>query len=352
MVGALVRSPLLNERFNLVVVPTFEDGDRLAKLRAAFSGLYTLARLLARRQVDVIDVHSSTGGSLVRKLVAVLMARASRRPVVFHLHAGGAAALFEASGGGWQHKALGYVLRHADCVVALTPDWARRIQDFTEVRRIDIVGNVPNLPSELPPRTPDSETTVIFLGHLYDRKGVYELLEAFALLRAGRPALRLVLAGEGPELENLRSIVTSRPELRDAVDLPGWVDADQKLKLLASAACLVLPSYSEGLPLTLLEAMAMGVPVVATSVGGIPEAVADGREAVLVPPQDASALAGGIARILDDPTFAQALTASARARVRAEYSSQALAERMGRIFDDVLATAVRQHAESDGNGER
>jgi glycosyltransferase involved in cell wall biosynthesis len=258
----------------------------------------------------------------------------------------------EPTGGGWQRTALRLALGHADCVVALTPEWARRIQRFTDVRRIEVVGNVPSLPSPLPPRAPDPNGTIVSLGHLYVRKGVYELLDAVALLRVRRPGLRLVLAGEGPELERLRSSVASRPELRDAVDLPGWLDAEQKLKLLTRAACLVLPSYSEGLPLTLLEAMIAGVPIVATEVGGIPEVVTDGEEAILVPPQDASALAAGIDRILADPAFAEALAAAARVRVEQDYSEEALGERMSRIYDDVLAATFAVRDENDVNRAR
>jgi glycosyltransferase involved in cell wall biosynthesis len=149
--------------------------------------------------------------------------------------------------------------------------------------------------------------------------------------------LRLVLAGEGHEASGLRSHV-KRLSLNTAVELPGWVGPDTKAELLAEAACLVLPSHNEGLPLVLLEAMLAGVPAVATSVGGVPEVVEDGRHALLVAPHDPDALADALARILDDPRLAARLSEAGQRHARAEYTREKLAERVSALYGEVLST--------------
>jgi glycosyltransferase involved in cell wall biosynthesis len=167
---------------------------------------------------------------------------------------------------------------------------------------------------------------------------VHDLLDAFALLRRDDPELVLVLAGEGPEAAPLAARVAADPLLRGAVELPGWIGPDAKAQLLSRAGCLVIPSHDEGLPLSLLEAMVSGVPVVATRVGGIPEAVRDGVDGLLVPPADVPALAAAIASILGDGKLRDALTASAAERARERYSAESLAREMAEVFHEVLAS--------------
>jgi glycosyltransferase involved in cell wall biosynthesis len=145
------------------------------------------------------------------------------------------------------------------------------------------------------------------------------------------------MAGEGGEAHRLR-LEANRLGLNAAVELPGWIGSDEKAELLARAACLALPSHDEGLPLAVLEAMLAGVPVVATSVGGVPEIVADGRHALLVAPRDTEALATALARVLDDPQLAKQLSEAARQRANAEYAPDRLAERVSAVYRDVLAS--------------
>jgi glycosyltransferase involved in cell wall biosynthesis len=336
MVGAIVSSDGLRTRFRLGLVTTVGHEQRIGKGLHAMRGLARLALEVARRRVDVVDVHSSTGGSLARKVAALTIARLGRVPVVFHLHAGGAAALLDGERGGIQARLLRHALRTADCVVSLTPGWDDRVRRAVPVRRSRVVGNVPSLPAPVTRREPDR--TIVCLGHLYRRKGVHDLLDAFALLRHDDPELVLVLAGEGPEAAPLAARVAADPLLRGAVELPGWIGPDAKAQLLSRAGCLVIPSHDEGLPLSLLEAMVSGVPVVATRVGGIPEAVRDGVDGLLVPPADVPALAAAIASILGDGKLRDALTASAAERARERYSAESLAREMAEVFHEVLAS--------------
>ena len=339
MVGAVVHSEALSARFRMGLVTTVGNEQGARKGLHAVRGLSRLAYEVARGRVDVVDVHSSTRGSLARKVVALTIARLGRVPVVFHLHAGGAAALLGGGRAGIQARALLYALRTADCVVALTPGWEEQIRKAVPVRRARVVGNVPSLTYPVSRQTP--EKTIVCLGHLYRRKGVHDLLDAFAILRRDDPEVRLVLAGEGPEAVPLAERVAAEPVLRGAVDLPGWIGPAAKASLLARAGCLVIPSHDEGLPLSLLEAMVSRVPVVATRVGGIPEALRDGVDGLLVPPQDVHALAGAIATVLRDRELQDALTASAAERAQTRYSHESFAREMTAIFDEVVAPAAR-----------
>jgi glycosyltransferase involved in cell wall biosynthesis len=197
-----------------------------------------------------------------------------------------------------------------------------------------VIPNAPELSVSVE-RSPSAQQFVLFLGHLYRDKGVYELLEAFAILRSARAELRLVMAGEGSEADELRTRARSLG-LDGAVEFPGWVGPDSKAELLAGAACLVLPSYREGFPLALLEAMVVGVPVVACAVGGVPDVVLDTEHALLVPPHDVAALASALERVLDDRKLAARLSNAAQRRALAEYTPDAVAKRVGELYREVL----------------
>jgi glycosyltransferase involved in cell wall biosynthesis len=103
---------------------------------------------------------------------------------------------------------------------------------------------------------------VLFLGLLHRQKGAHDLVQAFAKLPESATQLRLVLAGVG-DVDELRTLAR-RQGVGDRVDFPGWVGPEEKARWLHRAACLVLPSYAEGLPIAALEAMAFAVPVIAS----------------------------------------------------------------------------------------
>lgn len=337
----LLRRSRLAAQFELVPVSTYRDGTVATKVLEAGRGLALLAWLCARGRVDLVHFHASAGPSLMRKSVGIALARAARVPVVFHAHGGRlVAGEDELNGplGQLQRSALRWALKSSDAVVALTPEAQRSLAARTRIRRSCVIPNAPDLTAcrrvTISDRAPGR--IILFLGHLYRDKGIYDLLGAFARLHAARPGLRLVVAGEGNEARGLRS-QANRFGLEGAVDIPGWVGPDAKTELLANAACLALPSHTEGLPLVLLEAMLAGVPVVATSVGGVPEIVEDGRHALLVPPHDSHALATALARVLDDQKLATRISEAARRHARAEYTPERLAERVGALYRDVLA---------------
>ena len=341
-VGATVRAiagSTLNEPFEIVVFPTYRDGGPADKVWQAIKSLVALSLLLARRRVDLVHLHSSSGASFTRKALALALARLAGCPTVFHVHGGAFKAVLEGrSRRDWLRRhMLHWALEQADTVVALTPGWARELAASANIRRLRVVPNAPDL-AALPRlgRRPNGDTrTILFLGHLYREKGIFELVDAFAELASERKDVRLVVAGEGSAAQALRRHVEAAG-VDGLVTLPGWVGPAEKVRLLQHAACLVLPSYHEGLPLVVLEAMTAGVPVVASAVGGIPEVARHELEALLVEPRDVASLRQALERILDDEELAASLVRAARLRAR-DFGADALTRRVGSVYEETLA---------------
>jgi glycosyltransferase involved in cell wall biosynthesis len=161
---------------------------------------------------------------------------------------------------------------------------------------------------------------LLFVGRLEERKGVNFLLEAVALLNARGSNVRLKIVGSGPQKEALQR-QTEALSLEAVVTFAGTKDEAGVAEALRHADLLVAPSLSEGLPVVIMEALASGVPVVASAVDGIPELVRDGETGCLVPPSDQQALADGVKQLLADPYLRQRMGDAGRQLVAKEYDA-------------------------------
>ncbi|MEM4406528.1 MAG: glycosyltransferase [Candidatus Methanomethylicaceae archaeon] len=174
---------------------------------------------------------------------------------------------------------------------------------------------------------------LIFVGRLEYEKGLDILFHALVLLRQRRLHPRLLIVGAGSQSERLRGLA-ARLQLSSQVVFVGY-QSDVR-RFLREARIFVLPSRTEGLPVSLLEAMATGKGIIATSSGGIVDAVENNQEAILVPPGDASALADAIAKMLEEPQRLQSMGRAAQARARSLFSVQRYVRETIELYEKVL----------------
>jgi glycosyltransferase involved in cell wall biosynthesis len=278
-----------------------------------------------------VHAHAASGASFARKSLVLLLARATGCRTIFHLHGGGFRQFATIRSGVLMRRWIRHTLERSTLVIALSEGWAGFVRGYAPQARVAVVPNAVVVPSQAAGRAEAGR--ILFLGRIEAAKGVAELLEAAALLAPRFPQLRLVLAGTG-ERDAWRQAAQARG-IGDRVELPGWLDASARDAELARAAIFCLPSHAEGLPMSLLEAMASGRAVVASAVGGIPEALRDGENGLLVPPCDAQALAAALARLLADDSLCTRLGAAARMTVQQHYSTEAVCGRLAAIYNDL-----------------
>lgn len=184
---------------------------------------------------------------------------------------------------------------------------------------------------------------VLFAGSITEVKDVLTLLQAFEILHIERPTVELVIAGRVTSpayAERLYTFVAQRG-LVGRVHFRGLISLEALRAEYGRAALLVLPSQQENAPMAVIEAMAAGVPVVATRVGGVPDVVADGETGLLVPPGDPPALARAIARVLADPARAAEWGAEGHRRAEARFRAPAVAARYYDLYRSVARAARR-----------
>lgn len=174
-------------------------------------------------------------------------------------------------------------------------------------------------------------TRIICVGRLSPEKGQAGLLQAFASLCRGREDVQLTFVGDGPEGEQLRARAATLNIARQ-VTFAGRLGERQTLERIAEADILVLPSFMEGLPIVLMEAMAMGTAVIASRVAGIPELVEDGKSGLLFTPSNWDELASSMRRLVDDEPLRQTLSANGRTAVEQQFDVDRSAQRLQQLF--------------------
>ena len=187
---------------------------------------------------------------------------------------------------------------------------------------------------DVPTRGPGAR--LLFIGRLAAVKGLPVLFEALAMVRLQRPDLTLTLIGDGPERRTLEAEARDLG-LSDATRFVGYKSQDDVAKALLDADLLVLPSFAEGVPVVLMEAMAAQLPVVATRVAGVPELVNDGESGLLVAAGDVTGLARAILQMLADPARMARMGAAGRSKVSNDFNVMTEAAWLGILFCSVNA---------------
>lgn len=313
-----------------VQVLHFEGADLSFSIPLVFR-LYRLIRMV---RPDLVHTHASLAGRLAARLAGV-------RAVVYTKHglAGSEEAFVQVRGRRRLANALASRLL-SDRIIAISRAVERELAaQGADPRRITVVYNGVDLDgpatgvSVRPAGIPEGDPLVGMVGRLSPEKGYRYFLEAAALVRPRKPGARFVIVGGGPERGEIADKV--RELGLDGVLLMTGFRADVG-EIMGALDVLVLASTAEGLGLVILEAMAAGKPVVATRVGGIPEAVEDGVTGLLVPPGDPGAMAGAILALAADRARAAEMGRAGRKRVEEKFSGRAMAEETARIYREVL----------------
>lgn len=337
----------LFERCNVEHLVTHRDGGWGTKVAVLVAAWARLVRRLARGDVGALHVHTSSRASFWRKVLFILPAVVWRIPYLLHLH-GAKFHEFYAASRSPSRRVIRFVFERACCVIVLSHAWRAWAQNTFPNANIRVVYNPVVLPARGVP--PSHEiSAVVSLGQVGGRKGTPELISAFAIVARRFPACTLLIGGDG-DIKGARQLADDLG-LAGRVELLGWVKGEKKAALLASATVYALPSYNEGLPVSVLEAMAAGLPVVSTPVGGIPEVVTDGVEGYLIQPGDVESLADRICQLLGDAQLRHKMGAAARAKVVASFSVECIVPQLEAIYAEFgILSGLAENATSRARG--
>lgn len=316
---------------------THADGPAWRKLGAALAAAWQVLTVCLRERPAVVHVHSASRASFYRKSLLLALARCCGRATVFHLHGAEFRQFALEESGPLARWWIRRTLSRSSAVITLSESWAKFLRELAPAATVRVIANSVRVPATASTEH-EQFARILFLGRADRRKGIFELLAAVAQLAPQVPAVRLAIGGDG----DLEQVARAARELgvADRVEILGWIGSEQRAAELARAAVFCLPSYDEGLPMAMLECMAAGKAVVVTPVGGIPEAVVDGVNGILVPPGDAAGLAAGLRRLFDDEALRRRVAEGARATIVRRFGTDVVMEQMAALYRE-LAPARR-----------
>ncbi len=313
-------------------VATFAQGSASHNILVFIKSVQMLLWTILRKEADMVHIHFAERGSTIRKSILAFIVLVFRQPLILHAHG----ATFQEF-----YATLPVIIQHllymlfSRCTkfIALSESWKDYYSKQFNLgeNQISILYNPVNLPSVIPQRRGRTRLKFVFLGRIGQRggaldlaksivafpkqdKGSFDLIRAFATLpESDKKASELVLAGNG-DLEAAEKLIQEL-NMEEKITICPWLTPEKRDELLATADAFILPSYNEGLPMSMLEAMAWGLPVIVTPVGGIPEVITDKHNGLLVQPGNQEDLVQAMQSIINDENLRISLGNAARASV-------------------------------------
>jgi len=345
VIDNLLESKLV-ERFHLVAFDTNKTTPEGRSLWAACKSRLAQCRewwrMLGRpRGPAVAHIHTCSGLIYAFDGILLLLSRLRGVPAILHIHGGGFETFLRELGS-LRHGAA-WLARRAARVVVLSEGWRERLVPLLPGAFMTVIPNTVPIPHSVEAREGfrAGGARILFLGALCEPKGVFDLVEACRDLPED---VTLDMAGAESEQGFAARLETLIDEygLGERITLLGPVLGDEKIRLFMEHDVFVLPSYVEGLPMSLLEAMAYGMAIVTTDVGAIPSAVKDGKDAIVIKPGDVPALIRALLELIDNASLCEALAANARRRCIAEYGEAIGTQRLTALYEDVLGDNSRK----------
>jgi glycosyltransferase involved in cell wall biosynthesis len=332
----------LGEDFELLHFQVGREGRSegpLARLARFVTSPLALAFEILRRDAAIVHINTSLNARAYwRDLAYLLVAKLCGARVVYQVHGGALPRLFFRDRR-LPSAFLRATLKLPDALVVLAQSEFDAYREFVPGQPVIAIPNgidyAPLARARRAPCAKGAPLRLVYVGRLAREKGLFETLKGLRLARSRGVSAELVIAGSGPAEPELRERIEALG-LRDAVSLSGAVFGEAKAELLGRADVFVLPSYSEGLPYALLEAMAAGAVVIATPVGAIGDVMSDGLHGRLVPVRDAAAIGAAIESLTDRARLAR-MSAACRERVVAAYSIGRVAERFAQLYAELTS---------------
>lgn len=319
------RGSQLEKDYEITYVESYKDGSKFDKLLKGICSYFHFAKILLFNKPDIVHIHSSFGPSFYRKMPFIYMASVCRIPIVNHIH-GADFDEFYVNASESKKKKVKKIYEKCSVLIALSEEWKECLSQIVSPSKISIVENYSILHEDALKQRLERKCNniVLFLGELGKRKGCYDIPEVIAQVKKSIPDVRFVLAGAGDEVdEKAIEKLIDEENVSDNVEFPGWVRGDMKDKLLREADVFFLPSYNEGMPMSVLDAMGYGMPVVSTNVGGIPKIVHNGENGYCCKPGDVNTMSLMIIKLLMNQRIREKAEERSVVIVKEKYSLEA-----------------------------
>jgi glycosyltransferase involved in cell wall biosynthesis len=333
----------LTQSYSFSIFDTYRSPDPnrtiLTKILFGLALPFRCARHIISVRPALAHIHFCSKTDFWKHALCLFTCKVLKVKTIFHLH-GGSFDQFYTHANGPQKAAIRFILRRPDILIALSQYWHDFLSELAPDSTIRI------LPNPIDSTTLGSFSTresiknhsVVLLGCLGKRKGHFDVLKAMPMVLTKFPDTQLYFAGVDENLgatEQLRELAREN-NFSNNVHFLGPVSGQDKLKLLGEAGIIILPSYGENMPISVLEGMAAGKPVITTKVGAVPEVITDNENGILIDPGDWQALAEKINYLFDHSDFALHLGTQAKNKVEKNFDISIIANKVSNLYQEML----------------
>lgn len=315
-------------------IPTYIETNNIMKISYFLVAYMRIIFCFITFRPDVVHIHMSYKGSFRRKYLIFKLCRKFNIRNIIHLHGSEFEKWFYGTDE-YTRRRIKELLRESDAFIVLGNEWNHAIRKMEPTTKTVVVSNTVHMPDYRIKWNKD-RVQILFLGVLIKRKGVADLIEAIKLISDQNKIgnMKFVIAGSGHQEAELKERCKIYG-LDPYVTFTGWVSGREKEKLLKESQLLVLPSYNEGLPISILEAMSYGLPVIATNVGDISSAVVDKRNGYLIQPGDYKKLAECIIAIAHHQEAFASMSYESRVIAEESFSDEMYFEKLLKLYVDL-----------------
>lgn len=317
-----------SENQQIHYMTTWKEGSFFTRMKATIQSILRIRKTIRHDEIDIVHVHMAQQGSFFRKSLLIWQAKKECQ-VVLHMHASQFDVFYKNSNS-ITKKYIRWILSKPDKVVVLSDEWANFYNTLTTVP-VTVIENAVPMPAH---NMYDSDSRdIIMFGRIGERKGSYDILAIAKNIQVTCPDVRIYLYGDG-ETEEVGEQIEAQG--LDNVILGGWIDDDAKKIILQAAVLHVLPSYHEGLPMAILETMAHGIPNLSTYVGGIPQAIQDGVNGMLIDAGDTFQLEREIIQFLNKKEMRERYSKAAYETIQTRFAMEPYQQKWEEIYTDMM----------------
>jgi glycosyltransferase involved in cell wall biosynthesis len=325
----------IEQRCNIRYIDTMKDGCNLKKFFVAIRAYIVFC--LCVKKMDLVHVHMAAQMSYTRKKYFIKKAKKAGKKVIIHQHGGNFDHFYFNQSNDKRRNDIKEMFLLADKVIVLSEEWSDFFgKNICTPEKIIVLHNAVTVPAY--EKTDYFDHNILFLGRLGKNKGAYDLLEVIPYLTEKYPDVRFYFGGDG-DIKQCREIARQK-NLQKYVRFLGWIRGAEKEELFKNCSIFVLPSYEEGMPMSVLEAMSYGLGVISTNVGGIPQLITNSINGLRFEAGDVQALVFCLDSLLSDCDKKKRLGKNARKTILNKFTSEKNIEEVMKIYSEIHYAGV------------
>jgi glycosyltransferase involved in cell wall biosynthesis len=308
------------QKYKILILPFF------------LASCFNLIRFLyLNKQIKIVHIHGASRGSFYRKYIVFLISKnIFSKKIIYHIHGAEYHMFYNRSSRFIKHMII-KMIESSEHIICLSESWQVFFSSNFKTKSISTLPNIVNK-NTLKRKTMSNELNLLFLGRIGNRKGIFDLVDIFEKNKEKWKNVKLKIGGDG-EIEKLESILKDKK--LNNIEYIGWVTGMKKKEVINDSDIFILPSYNEGLPISILEAMSFGKPIISTNVGGIPEIVINKHNGFLITPGLIQELEKSINFFIENPNQISHFGVNSLEIVKSHYPEKVLSQ-LFELYNDII----------------